>query len=897
MLLPYIQFEESVEGTAPIRTNIRNRIGIVGEFSKGPANVATNIAGYSDFVNRFGIDTKNGSLAFQTAWDQGAQDFIVVRVLGREQLASQKVAVAASPNLLVDTRALIDLYYIGDPVPTSINRISDAGVSTSGAYTGTSGRYHFRVIRRIATNPIYTVVSLPNPARGVLQINVAGMIIGDDGSYIADGDDILSTEGLTAEWIDLEVGDRFGQIELSNNRLRYRAAGGLTAIQADTFTLSQSSSSGPASQATVNIPATPGVTSIALTTGTGSSNPLAPLVERAGRIQIAYIFAESPIEPAPIDALEEAGNITSAQWAAASDIGSVSTSTSGFLLVAPTANVTVTNANLNGMVLGFLLAGNLTVNDQWAVRVIEDERAIDLVAGETRTSIISKFVSALSNKGIFGTLESLQEAGNTLIRFSLSDRLVSESEASSKFRLTITLRERANNAIVNGVFVVSNGGAFTGAVKGPRFAYRDYFADNSGQTPLLRVQSLYQGSKGNSISVSITPKSTGVFDVEVIDNNVELLNPGLTREIYNNVSFIDSAADGSLTAFNNSKLVRAFFLPKLFFRVTDVSSFILQTPQFAGTPQSNGTYTYSGVVNAGLALPFNLLEGNDGPPVTDSDYIQALELLESQPVHIVIASGKTSSAIRSALIRHCENADEIEGLRIAVLSASRSLVPDFASQDSSGLQSRRAVMVAGWTNYFRYPDLPAFSVAPDGYYAGKIAATRYYAGPHSRRTAGFITGVTAVDTVSYSSRSSLQVYTDARMEILSVDPANQAYVFSNGRTLSSDPLWDKISIRRTYDVVRMDLHELIQFYRSEPNTPLLARQLLSAVNAYMADKQRNGEIYSFRSATVSSSEDPMVNLVSGRLRIVIPFLPNYAADYITITLFRDTQSGNVSSGI
>jgi hypothetical protein len=142
-------------------------------------------------------------------------------------------------------------------------------------------------------------------------------------------------------------------------------------------------------------------------------------------------------------------------------------------------------------------------------------------------------------------------------------------------------------------------------------------------------------------------------------------------------------------------------------------------------------------------------------------------------------------------------------------------------------------------------------------------------------------GISEVDNQASASMSQLQVYTDARLEILSVDQALGAYYFINGRTLTANTAWDKISIRRTYDMIRMDLFSNLQQYKSEPNTSLLRRQIQSSVDSYMAGRARAGEISQFLPCTVSSPD-----VTTGVLNVYISFLPIYAADYIDVYLIR-----------
>ena len=68
MLIPQITFNEANVGVQPILPNVRNRIGIVGQFSRGPANVFAYVNGFTEFASIYGSDAASGSIGFQAAW-------------------------------------------------------------------------------------------------------------------------------------------------------------------------------------------------------------------------------------------------------------------------------------------------------------------------------------------------------------------------------------------------------------------------------------------------------------------------------------------------------------------------------------------------------------------------------------------------------------------------------------------------------------------------------------------------------------------------------------------------------------------------------------------------------------------------------------------------------------
>ena len=82
--------------TPAVTLTARNRIGVVGEFSKGPANTYLSISQYNDFANGYGVDLKPGSLFIQSAKDQGATNFGIVRVTAGQRPATANIVASSS---------------------------------------------------------------------------------------------------------------------------------------------------------------------------------------------------------------------------------------------------------------------------------------------------------------------------------------------------------------------------------------------------------------------------------------------------------------------------------------------------------------------------------------------------------------------------------------------------------------------------------------------------------------------------------------------------------------------------------------------------------------------------------------------------------------------------------
>jgi Phage tail sheath C-terminal domain len=746
MRIPSISFNEANVGLSPIRTGIRNRIGIVGLFSRGPSNAASFVTGYTDFANRYGSDTATGSLAYQAAYDQGARDFCNVRVLGNAKAAKGQVTFSGIASK--DNTLFFNIKFIGE-----VQEITDLQtiVTTSGKYTGVlSGRYHFKV----------TNVSVAN----VATIKYTFVALTADESLI--------------DW---------------------------TAVS---------------SFITVDLTADQGVAKAVSTTG------------------ISVTFGQ----------VADVGNIV------------------------------------------------LVLNDSFKLRVSSYVYSIPVNQNDTPSQIATSFIDSISGREPIG--EVIRDSADTGVVFELDPEAA--GAIGNKYSYYFTLADTVSPGIAtaNPVLLVANSVFMQGGENGPRNAFRDLYSLSG--VPLLRLVAVSEGAWGNQLRFTLYPLNNKQFRFSIYDLSGSNFNPKLAAESYT-LDFANTSQDGSLNQLANSIYVRGLFLPKFTNPLTYDAGLISQSPQRLAPPSSLVTdvenTAHPNYYGPSKLIDVSLENGYDGPPVTEEDYVKGIQKLESFPVHIVIAPGTyNSQVIQTNLIAHAEKASDKDGLRIAVLSARPNLSPNAAKQETVGLESRRAVKVVGWTTYAGQPNTSRYALSADALYAGKLASIPFYAGPNARRTAGTVFNVTEVDTKNNANSEALQLYTDAKLEILTIDGSSQAFVFTNGRTLSSDTSWDKIYIRRTYDFIRQDLYDLLTQYLGEPHTSLIRRQIASAINGYMGELSRNSQIANYRNAVLDSSNNSPENYINGQLNINVEFLPLYSIDYITITLIRNTNDGLVTFG-
>ncbi|MDI6711469.1 MAG: phage tail sheath subtilisin-like domain-containing protein [Bacillota bacterium] len=274
-----------------------------------------------------------------------------------------------------------------------------------------------------------------------------------------------------------------------------------------------------------------------------------------------------------------------------------------------------------------------------------------------------------------------------------------------------------------------------------------------------------------------------------------------------------------------------------------------------------------------------LAGGDDGATTADSDYIgtidadgrrSGLKALDPVRVAIVLCAQQHSEAIRAALIAHCAAATIGQGLRIAVLNTPPGLTPDAAGALTGELDSMRAVMAYPWLEPL---EEPGTYVAPDGYYAGRLAVLASQQSPSNKEIVGIL------GTERLCTDAEVKTLTLARISPITLVP-NRGYRIRNGLNLSSDPAWSQTNLRRAFDQLEMEIYDATQWAISEENTPKLRAAVADQLDALLSIKKAKGEIYDYKPTICDDTNNTPESIAARILNTTVRVRAVYAADYI-----------------
>lgn len=354
--------------------------------------------------------------------------------------------------------------------------------------------------------------------------------------------------------------------------------------------------------------------------------------------------------------------------------------------------------------------------------------------------------------------------------------------------------------------------------------------------PVFTLNAAWPGATGNNIFAKITAGSdTGKFTL-TLSYSAEAIT-----EVFNDFDLTDLYQEDQLNFLRSSLLARGTLVDGT------------KTPALLGSTP--------------------LASGGDGPAVTTSDFTAAIALMHDFSCTIICCpgvkpNGVDQNAINAALTAQAEAIDvemgEMFGLRNAVISAPRgTVIADIANLKTAGSipDSKRTVMVMGWSTYGKVANFKRFGIDPAALYAAHLLVTPAQVSPAARTSSPPLVGITEVDTPP--GNSAWNTITQARMDAIILDPFG-GFRCLNGRSTSSDPAWYWICFRRVYDKIRTDIFSNFQFIKSEPSNSALDAVVQDTANGYLVTQMNDRVIAGYNPTVSNGTNNPPATRAAGK---------------------------------
>jgi phage tail sheath protein FI len=280
-----------------------------------------------------------------------------------------------------------------------------------------------------------------------------------------------------------------------------------------------------------------------------------------------------------------------------------------------------------------------------------------------------------------------------------------------------------------------------------------------------------------------------------------------------------------------------------------------------------------------------LFIGKDGGPGARTG-LKCFE--EIDEVAIVAAPGQTSAAVQDALLSHCETRKD----RFAILDSPET-ISGGVDKLPKPRDSKYGAYYFPWIQVYD-PDKGNIFVPPSGHIAGVYSRTDSERGVHKAPANEIVRGALGL---KYN-------VSKGEQDLLNPKGIN-AIRFMNGgiriwgaRTLSSDPSWRYINVRRLFIMVESSIERATQWVVFEPNDHRLWKRVQRTISSFLTLLWRNGALMgtSPEQAFYVKCDDetnPPEVCDAGQLVVEIGLAPVKPAEFVIFRIGQMASGGGV----
>jgi phage tail sheath protein FI len=339
----------------------------------------------------------------------------------------------------------------------------------------------------------------------------------------------------------------------------------------------------------------------------------------------------------------------------------------------------------------------------------------------------------------------------------------------------------------------------------------------------FRVVALEAGAAGNDVSVEVGDPSEpgeGVFKLVV--------TRGSETEVYDNVT-LKRGRSNVFTATKTSKLVRLEETAK-----GDVAPASGTKAVLTGGTSPNPTRVTPDeyVGNSADRTGFGGLEA-----VEEITMVAAPDLMALYQRGVIDLEGV--KAVQLAIMAHCE----LMGDRVAILDAP----PDYNAQqvkewrqDKAGYDSKYATLYWPWIKVFDPLSGQAKFVPPSGHVAGIWARNDDTRGVHKAPANEVVRG--AISLALNLTKAEHDQLNPNGINCIRAFPGRGIRIWG-ARTISSDPAWRYLNVRRLFNYIEESIFEGTQWVVFEPNDVRLWGRVKRTINSFLLRVWRDGALF------------------------------------------------------
>lgn len=397
-----------------------------------------------------------------------------------------------------------------------------------------------------------------------------------------------------------------------------------------------------------------------------------------------------------------------------------------------------------------------------------------------------------------------------------------------------------------------------------------------------RVTSMEAGTAGNDITIEVGNASEGPPEESF---KLTVKRGGKEVETYDNLTVKKGKQNVATLVNAQSSTIRVEEIPKV--------------GELERRPAA-GSYSLSG---GGAAAPTRLAPDDyvgDAADRTGFGGLEAVEEITMVSVPDLMAAYQAEmidlegvQAVQLAMIAHCENM----GDRLAILDAPPNLNAQQIREwrvDKAGYDSKFAALYWPWIKVFDPATGQNNFVPPSGHMAGIWGRTDDTRGVFKAPANEVVRG--AIELETNITKSEHDLLNPVGVNCIRSFPGRGIRVWG-ARTLSSDPAWRYINVRRLFNYIEESVLLGTQWVVFEPNDMALWQRVRRTISAFLTRLWRDGALFGATAAEAyyvkcDEETNPPEVIDAGQLVVEIGIAPVKPAEFV---IFRISQfSGGAS---
>jgi phage tail sheath protein FI len=395
-----------------------------------------------------------------------------------------------------------------------------------------------------------------------------------------------------------------------------------------------------------------------------------------------------------------------------------------------------------------------------------------------------------------------------------------------------------------------------------------------------RVSALESGAAGNDITVEVQDAS------EPGDDNFKVVisRAGKLEEVIDNVTTKRGKQNVVTQVKAQSKLIQLEEVPG--------ATALEPVPQAKVTLSGGSTS-----VRARLSGEDYVGSSADRTGFAGLEAVDNVTMLAVPDLMAAYSQGaidmETVKAVHLAMIAHCELMSD----RVAILDPPPNLNAQQIREwrrDKAGYDSKYATLYWPWIRVFDPILGRGVDVPPSGHMAGIWARNDDTRGVHKAPANEVIRG--AIDLELLITKGEHDQLNPEGINCIRAFPGRGIRVWG-ARTLSSDPAWRYLNVRRLFNFIEESILEGTQWVVFEPNDMALWERVKRTLNAFLVRQWRDGALFGATPQEAfyvkcDSETNPAEVIDAGQLVVEVGIAPVKPAEFV---IFRIAQmSGGAS---